>query len=121
LLGQAYSFLHDYPAAKDACSQSFKLQRTPEMLGCIAGADYELKNYKEASQILDVLDNNAKGFLDQNPQLLFVAGKCYTQTNQRAKAASAYKRLLPMMKKGTKEYTEIQGYIADLSKPAKKP
>lgn len=121
LLGQAYSFLHDYPAAKDACSQSFKLQRTPEMLGCIAGADYELKNYKEASQIIDVLDNNAKGFLDQNPQLLYVAGKCYTQTNQRTKAVSAYKRLLPMMKKGTKEYTEIQGYIADLSKPAKKP
>ena len=66
LLGQAYSIsarLHR--AAKDACSESFKLQRTPEMLGCIAGADYELKNYKEASQIFDVLDNNAKGFLDQ--------------------------------------------------------
>lgn len=124
MLGQAYSFLHDYPDSKDACSQSFKLQRTPEMLGCIAGADFELKNYKEAAQIFDVLDNNAKGFLEQNPQLLFVAGKCYQQTNQRTKAVSAYKRLLTVMKKGTKQYIEIQGYIADLSKPApsaKKP
>ena len=123
LMGQAYSFLHDYPDSKDACSQSFKLQRTPEMLGCIAGADYELKNYKEAAQIFDVLDNNAKGYLDQNPQLLYVAGKCYAQTNQRTKALSAYKRLLASVKKGTKAYTEIQGYIADLSKPtpAKKP
>lgn len=121
LLGQAYSFLHDYPNSKDACSASFKLQRTPEMLGCIAGADYELKNYKEAAQIFDVLDSNAKGFLDQNPQLLFVAGKCYTQVNQRSKALNAYQRLLARVKKGTKAYTEIQGYIADLNKPAKKP
>ncbi|HEX8807296.1 MAG TPA: tetratricopeptide repeat protein, partial [Candidatus Aquilonibacter sp.] len=101
MLGQAYSFLHDYPDSKDACSQSFKLQRTPEMLGCIAGADFELKNYKEAAQIFDVLDNNAKGFLDQNPQLLYVAGKSYTQTNQKAKALNAYERLLARIKKGT--------------------
>jgi tetratricopeptide (TPR) repeat protein len=123
MLGQAYSFLHDYASSKDACSQSFKIQRTPEMLGCIAGADYELKNYKEAAQIFDVLDNNAKGYLDQNPQLLYVAGKSYTQTNQKAKALNAYKRLLSQMKKGTKAYTEVSGYIADLSKPAsaKKP
>ena len=123
LMGQAYEYLHDYPASKDACSQSFKLQRTPEMLGCIAGADYALKNYKEAAQIFDVLDNNAKGFLDQNPELLYVAGQCYTQTNQRTKAVIVYKRLLARMNKGTKEYTKIQGYIANLSKPApaKKP
>ncbi len=124
MMGQAYSFLHDYPDSKDACSESFKLQRTPEMLGCIAGADFELKNYKEAAQIFDVLDNNAKGFLDQNPQLLYVAGKVYTETNQRPKALNAYKRLLARMKTGTKAYQQVEGYIADLSKPAapaKKP
>lgn len=119
LLGQAYSFLHDYPNSKDACSKSFQLQRTPDSLGCIAGADFELKNYKEAAQIFDVLDNNAKGFLDQSPQLLYVAGKCYQQTNQPQKAVIAYKRLLPMLRKGTKQYAQIQGWIADLSKPPK--
>ena len=106
-------------AAKDACSKSFELQRTPETLGCIAGADFELKNYKEAAQIFDVLDNNAKGFLDQNPQLLYVAGKSYDADQPAHEGgSSAYKRLLPMMKKGTKDYTQIQGCIADLSKPA---
>jgi tetratricopeptide (TPR) repeat protein len=117
LLGQAYSYLHDYSNSKDACSKSFQLSRSPEMLGCIAGADYELKNYKEAGQIFDVLDSNARGYLDQNPQLLFVAGKSYQQLNQRDKAVYAFKRLLPMVKKGTKQYNEISGWIADLSKP----
>ncbi|MGA8841695.1 MAG: tetratricopeptide repeat protein [Candidatus Aquilonibacter sp.] len=117
-LGEAYSYLHDYADSKDACSKAFQLQRTPQLLGCIAGADFELKNYKEAAQIFDVLDNNAKGFLGQNPQLLYVAGKCYEQTNQRAKAVEAYRRLLPMIKKNSKDYAQIQGWIADLSKPA---
>jgi tetratricopeptide (TPR) repeat protein len=117
LLGQAYSFLHDYTDSKDACSKSFELARSPETLGCIAGADYELKNYKEAAQIFDVLDSNARGFLEQNPQLLYVAGKSYQQLNQRDKAVFAYKRLLPMVKKGTKQYNQIAGWIADLSKP----
>ena len=120
-LGQAYSYLHDYANSKDACSKAFEIQRTPQFLGCIAGADFELKNYKEAAQIFDVLDNNARTFMDQNPQLLFVAGKCYEQTNQRSKALDAYKRLLPRLTKGSKDYTQVQGLIADLSKPAATP
>jgi len=59
--------------------------------------------------------------MDQNPQLLFVAGKCYEQTNQRSKALDAYKRLLPRLTKGSKDYTQVQGLIADLSKPAATP
>ncbi len=116
MLGQAYSFLHDYSKSKDACAKSFSMQKDPSTLGCIAGADFELKNYKEASQIFDVLDKNAKGFLDQNPQLLWVAGKSYTQNHERQKALAAYKRLLPLMKKGTKDYKEIESQIAMLSK-----
>jgi len=121
MLGQAYSFVHDYAGSKDACSKSFQLARSPETLGCIAGADYELKNYKEATQIFDVLDSNAKGFLDQNPQLLFVAGKSYQAMHQRQKAANAYKRLLPMVKKGTKQYAQIESWIADLNKSHPQP
>jgi tetratricopeptide (TPR) repeat protein len=116
MLGQAYSFLHDYSRSKDACAKSFSMEKNPSTLGCIAGADFELKNYKEASQIFDVLDKNARGFLDQNPQLLWVAGKTYQQNNEKQKALGAYKRLLPMIKKGTKEYSEIQSQIAMLSK-----
>lgn len=116
MLGQAYSFMHDYSRSKDACAKSFSMEKSPATLGCIAGADFELKNYKEASQIFDVLDKNAKGFLDQNPQLLWVAGKTYAQNNEKQKAVSAYKRLLPLIRKGTKEYGEIQSQIAMLSK-----
>ncbi len=116
MLGQAYSYLRDYANAKSACSKSFQIQRSPVTLGCIAGADFEMKNYKEASQIFDVLDGNAKGFLDQNPQLLYVAAQAYERTKQPQKAVGAYKRLLPMIRKGTPEYTKISKQIAELEK-----
>jgi tetratricopeptide (TPR) repeat protein len=118
LLGQAYSYTHDYVASKAACSKSFELARAPQTLGCIAGADFELHNYKEAAQIFDVLDSNARGYLEQNPELLVVAGKSYEHVNQREKALNAYKRLLPMAKKGTKQYAQIEGWIAEVSKPS---
>jgi predicted Zn-dependent protease len=108
LLGQAYSREHDYSGARNACGRSFEIQRSPETLSCVAGADFELRNYKEAAQIFDALDRAAKGFLDQNPQLLYIAAKSYAGSNQCSKAAATYKRLLPMMKKGTKDYDTVR-------------
>ncbi len=116
MLGQADSFTHDYRGSKDACSKSFQIDQQPATLGCIAGADYELRNYKEATQIFDVLDGRARGFLESNPQLLYVAAKSYQQTNQKQKALSAYKRLLAQMRKGTKEYALIEQAISQVSK-----
>jgi tetratricopeptide (TPR) repeat protein len=113
LLGQAYSKLHDYSGARDACGKSFEMQRSPVTLSCVAGADFELRNYKEAAQIFDALDKAAKGFLDSNPQLLYIAAKSYTGSNQCSKAVAAYKRLLPMMKKGTKDYEEVRKAASD--------
>jgi tetratricopeptide (TPR) repeat protein len=122
LLGQAYVTLHDYTKAKDACAKSFQINQTPDTLGCIAGSDYSLKNYKEAAQIFDVLDRQVKPYLDHNPQLLYMMGVSYTQTNQKTKAVGAYKRLLKLMKPGTKEYKQIQSQIGMLSKaPAPAP
>lgn len=117
LLGQAYSYAHDYGNSRDACGKSFQLQRTPDMLVCIAAADYQLHDYKEAAQIFDVLAARAPQALTQEPQLLLYAGKSYQQTNQRAKALSAYKRVLPLAKKNTKLYHEIAQAIADLNHP----
>ncbi|MDE2481222.1 MAG: tetratricopeptide repeat protein [bacterium] len=116
MLGQAYSYVHDYKNSKDACSKSFQMDRSPVTLACIAGADFEMKNYKEASEIFDVLDGNAKGFLDQNPQMLYIAAESYERTKQNQKAVQAFKRLLPALRKGTPEYAKIQKQIADLSK-----
>jgi tetratricopeptide (TPR) repeat protein len=120
LLGQAYSREHDYSGARDACGRSFEIQRSPETLSCVAGADFELRNYKEASQIFDALDRAAKGFLDQNPQLLYIAAKSYAGSNQCSKAAAAYKRLLPMMKKGTKDYDNVRQAASNSCHPAAK-
>lgn len=119
LLGQAYSQTHNYAGARDSCGKSFEIQRSPETLSCVAGADFELKNYKEAAQIFDVLDKSAHGFLDQNPPLLFIAAKSYQNANQCTKAVAAYKRLLPMMRKGTKEYASVKKSATDSCHPAK--
>jgi tetratricopeptide (TPR) repeat protein len=120
LLGQAYSRLHDYTGARDACGRSFEIQRNPETLGCVAGADYELRNYKEAAQIFDALDRAAHAFLDQNPQYLYIAAKSYAAANQCAKSVAAYKRLLPLMKKGTKDYATVQKAATDSCRPPTK-
>lgn len=116
LLGQAYVSTHDYAHAKDACSKSFQINRTPDTLGCIAGSDYSLKNFKEAATIFDALDRSVKPYMDRNPQLLYMAGVSYTHTNEKGKAVDVYKRLLKMLRPGTKEYKQIQTQIADLSK-----
>ncbi len=113
LLGQAYSRVHDYSGARDACGKSFEIQRSPVTLSCVAGADFELKNYKEAAQIFDALDQAAKTFLDNNPELLYIAAKSYAGSNQCSKAVAAYKRLLPMMKKGTKDYESVRKGASD--------
>lgn len=113
LLGQAYSRVHDYSGARDACGKSFELQRSPVTLSCVAGADFELKNYKEAAQIFDALDKAAKPFLDSSPELLYIAAKSYAGSNQCTKAVAAYKKLLPMMKKGTKDYDNVRKGASD--------
>jgi tetratricopeptide (TPR) repeat protein len=123
VLGQAYVSVHDYNKAREACGKSFEMARNPDTLGCVAGSDYSLKNYKEAAQIFDALDKNVKPYMDHNPQLLYMAADSYAHTNQKPKAVSTYKRLLKMMKPGTKPYKQIEQQIADLSKssaPAKK-
>jgi len=119
LLGQAYTFAHDYLHAKAACATAYRMQPSPEALGCVAGADFEIKNYKESAAIFDVLDARAHSFLDQSPQLLFIAGKVYQQTKQPAKASGEYRRLLKLIRPGTPAYKQVQKLIADLSKASK--
>ena len=120
LLGQAYTYTKDYPRAGQACRAAYQLQPSPEALGCIAGSDFEQKNYREAAQIFDVLDRSVHQYLDQNPTLVFIAGKSYANTNQKTKAVSEYRRLLAMMKPGSPSYKQVQVEINNLSKSAPK-
>jgi tetratricopeptide (TPR) repeat protein len=121
ILGQAYVSVHDYNKAREACGKSFQMNQNPDTLSCIAGSDYSLKNYKEAAQIFDILDKNVKQYMDSNPQMLYMAGDSYAHTKQNPKAVNAYKRLLKLMKPGTKTYKQIQHQIAALSKPSAPP
>jgi tetratricopeptide (TPR) repeat protein len=116
LLGQAYSYLRDYPRSRAACTSSFQLQRAAETLACVGGADFEMKNYKESAQVFDALMISARQFLQTNPQMLYIAAKSYEKTKQNAKAVGIYKALLPLTKKGSKEYKELSASIAALSK-----
>ena len=122
LLGQAYVSSHQYALARAACLQSFQMSKNPDTLACIAGSDYSMKNYKEASSIFNILDKQIRGYIPQHPDYLYMMAASYAQLNQPAKAVAAYKRLLKMMRPGTSEYKQIQAKVSVLSKasPAKK-
>lgn len=123
LLGQGYIQLRDYSHAKDACSRSFQMDRTPDALACIAGSDFSLKNYKEAAQIFGIIDTQARPYMDRNPQMLYMMGYSYAQDKNKNKALDAYKRLLKMLKPGSTQYKQIETQIASLNAPknAQKP
>lgn len=115
LLGQAYVSSHQYPQARAACIASFQMARSPDTLGCIAGSDYNLKSYKEAANLFGILDSQGGTYLTQHPDLLYMTAVSYQKTKQRAKAVNAFKKLLKIMKPGTKEYKQIQAQIKSLS------
>jgi tetratricopeptide (TPR) repeat protein len=116
LLAEAYNSLHQYTQQRDACKNSFAIKRAPETLGCIGGADFELHNYREAGQIFDALDLYAKGFLDRDPELLYVAARTYANLHQKNKAIDAYRRLLVQTPRGSVVYKKLQKAIADLNR-----
>jgi len=121
LLGQAYSFAHQYSQARDAYRKSFELARTPQALAGLGAADYSLHNYKECSEIFDAIDKGASDFVRQNPTLYVIMGQCYAETNQKSKAKDAYTRFLSFVKPNSQAATDIKKKIADLDKPAAKP
>jgi tetratricopeptide (TPR) repeat protein len=121
-LGQAYALGRQFDKARDAFRRSFEVARTPQALAGLGAADYELRNFKEAAEIFDALDRDVPDFLKQSPQFYVVMGKCYAETNQKAKAKSAYERFLPFINKDAKATAEVKKMIADLGQaPAPAP
>lgn len=115
LLASAYNARREYALQRQACSLSFSIKRSPETLACIAGADFAMHNYHEAAQIFDVIDAAARGYLDQNPDMLFVAAKTYADNHERDKALAAYQRLLSLLARGSTAYKAVQRAMADLN------
>jgi tetratricopeptide (TPR) repeat protein len=120
-LGQSYGSARQFDKARDAYRHSFEIARTPQALGGLGGADYELRNYKEAAEIFDALDRDVPDFIKQNPQFYFVMGKSYAETNQKAKAKSAYERFLPYISKDAKATADVKKIIAALGSTAPTP
>ncbi len=116
MLGQLYFFRKLYSKARVACEQSFQAQRQPDTLGCIASADYHLRNYGEAAQIFNALDSNAPGYLDHQPDMLLVAAETYARNNDKAKALQAYRRVLRVVARNSVSYRRALAGLKALSK-----
>ncbi|MBC5811548.1 MAG: tetratricopeptide repeat protein [Candidatus Eremiobacteraeota bacterium] len=120
--GQVLSFAKQYDKSRDAYRRCFELSRSPECLSSMAATDFELKNYKECSQIFDAIEKNAGGFLKSNPQFYLLAGRCYGSAGQRDKARAEFVKLQPLVKPGSQQAKDLAKLIADVSaKPAPKP
>ena len=114
LLGQAYSYSRQFSKARDAFRKSFDYGHSPAALAGLGAADYELHNYREASQIFDALDRGAQGIFKQNPQLLFVMARTYAANNENGKAKSAYQRFLGYVKPNSAAANDVKRLIAAL-------
>jgi tetratricopeptide (TPR) repeat protein len=120
-LGQAYLAARTFDKGRDAFRHAYDMTHAPQSLAGIGEADYELRDYKEASQIWDALDKGARDFLESNPELYVLAGKCYSANNENGKAKSAYMHFLSFVKPDSQAATSVKKLIADLDHPGAKP
>jgi tetratricopeptide (TPR) repeat protein len=114
-----------YADARDAFRHAFAIARTPQALAGVGSTDLQLGNVKECTQIFDAIDRGAEKFMQANPQLYYVYGKCALQSGDRPQALKAYTKLKPFVKPGTPLSSEVNktlnGLRAKNSKPSAKP
>lgn len=125
-LGQVLIVSKQPDKAHDAFRKAYDLSHAPPALAGVAQADYEMRNYKEASDIFDALERGVPQFLQANPALYVVAGRCYAGNRDNAKAKASYNKFLAVVKPDSQAATEVKKLIADLdrtpgSAPAPKP
>jgi tetratricopeptide (TPR) repeat protein len=115
-LGQIYMGAKQPDKAHDAFRKAYDISHAPSALAGVAQADYEQRNYKEATDIFDALDKGAPQFLQANPGWYVLAGRCYSATRDTAKAKAAYNKFLTFVKPDSQEATEVKKLIADLDR-----
>ncbi|GAC1548600.1 MAG: hypothetical protein NVS3B16_21670 [Vulcanimicrobiaceae bacterium] len=113
-LGQVEAQSAQYSQARDAFRHSFEIARTPQALAGLGTTDLQLRNYKECTQVFTAIDKNAPDFMKQNPQLLFVYGKCSANNGDRDQARVAYTRFKAFVKPGSPLAGEVDKAIAGL-------
>jgi tetratricopeptide (TPR) repeat protein len=118
-LGQVQSFGGHFDKSRDAYRRAFEISRSPQALAGMGAADVQLRNFKECGQIFDAIDKGAPDLEKQNPQVLYIMGRCYAGGNQRDKARTAYSRFMAFLKPGSPAVKDVQKLIAALgSHPA---
>jgi tetratricopeptide (TPR) repeat protein len=121
-LGQIYMANKQADKSHDAFRHAYDLTHAPAALIGVGEADYELKNYKEASEIFDSVDKGAPDWIQQNPGVLVLFGKAYTANNESGKAKAAFTKFLNFVKPDSDAAKEVNKLLADLNKPgAPKP
>jgi tetratricopeptide (TPR) repeat protein len=120
-LGQLYGITRQFDKAHDAYRTAYEISRAPQALIGMASSDYELHRWAEAAAIFDALDKGAPDVLKASPQLYYVMGQVYQNSNQPAKAKLAYQRFLPFLKPNSSGATQVKKLIADLDKKPSGP
>src|SRR5579875_855026 len=130
-LGQIQLAQKQSDKAHDSFRKAYDLSHAPPALAGVGQADYDLKNYKEAADIFDALDRGAPQYMQANPFLYVLAGKCYAGNKDTAKAKAAYNKFLALVKPDSQAAIEVKRLLAELdhpsgpsansSKPAPKP
>jgi len=122
-LATAYAQNHQYDKAAQDFKQSYAVQPSAEALLGLAQSDYLSKNYKECSQIYEAVDKKQPAFTKSNPNVLYVLGDCYENTNQLDKSLATFKRFVPFTTDGSMARKQVDKKIAEVTakmKPAKK-
>ncbi len=122
-LANAYAANHQFDKASAAFKQSYAVNRSAEALLGLAQSDYLSHNYKECAVIYEAVDKNQPSFTQKNPNVLYVLGDCYENSNQLDKSLSTLKRFLAVTTPGSIARQQVSKKIAEVTakmKPAKK-
>jgi len=114
-LGRAYSYGREYEHAREACGRAFNVTHAPPTLACVAASDFELKNYKEAARLFDLINKSASQYLTQNPEFIFIAGQSYDKNGQKSQAKAMYQKFLAFVKPNTDAEKQVKKLISDLN------
>lgn len=115
-LGQVYLAAKQPDKAHDTFRKAYDMTHAPQALAAVGQADFNMHNYKEASEIFDAIQKGAPAFMDANPPLYVVAGRCYSANNESDKAKAAYTKFLTYVKPDSQEAKEVNKLLADLGK-----
>src|SRR6185437_11883662 len=97
-LGQVQIAAKQADKAHDSFRKAYDLSHAPSALAGVGQADFDMRNYKEAADIFDALDKGAAQFMQSNPVLYVIAGKCYSANKDPGKAKAAFNKFLSFVK-----------------------